>query len=84
MNVVPLTLNNEFVVNGVFEIPFINLDLDLEVFDELNHINPWQFHYRFMKEKKAMISPVSVIYRQCYGELAVPSHANLGHVPPSN
>lgn len=43
LNIVPLTMSNEYLMNGVFEIPFVQIDLDPEVFSELNQINPWQF-----------------------------------------
>lgn len=71
INIIPLTISQDSLMNGVFEIPFADLSLSPDVFHELNNISPWQFHYRFLKERKVQASPIRLVYRQCYGELVV-------------
>lgn len=71
VNIVPLMTAPDTIVNGVFEMPLVEVDLSPEVFTELNAVNPWQFQYRCIKEKKVKDSSVRVVYRQCNADLVV-------------
>lgn len=64
MNVIPAVTASDIVLNGVFEVPLIDLELSGALFQELNNINPWQFQHRFLKENKGNPRPASIILRQ--------------------
>lgn len=80
MNVLPLTTSADTVLNGIFELPLLDLHMCPEVFQELNIINPWQFQYKFLKEKKVKPLSTRVVVRQCNTDLSVAA-ADPGHVP---
>ncbi len=80
MNVLPLTTAGDTVLNGIFELPLLDLHMCPEVFQELNIINPWQFQYKYLKEKKVKTLQPRVLIRQCNTDLSVAA-ADAGHVP---
>jgi hypothetical protein len=80
MNVLPLTTSTDTVLNGIFELPLLDLHMCPEVFQELNIINPWQFQYKYLKEKKVKTLQPRVLIRQCNTDLSVAS-THPGHVP---
>ena len=78
--VLPLTTSTDTVLNGIFELPLLDLHMCPEVFQELNIINPWQFQYKYLKEKKVKTLQPRVLIRQCNTDLSVAS-THPGHVP---
>lgn len=74
MNVIPAVTSPDTILNGVFEIPLLDLELSGALFQELNNINPWQFQHRFLKENKGNPRPASIILRQ--------SNSSLGDMYP--
>jgi hypothetical protein len=71
MNAIPLTITSDNVMNGVFEVPIIDLPLNQTFFTEFNNITAWQFQHRVHKDKKAALTQTSVIFRQSAHELSV-------------
>ena len=63
MNVIPIITANEVVLSGVFEIPLLDIEVNPDLFENLNNCSPWQFQYRYLKEKKANTKPASVVFR---------------------
>lgn len=70
MNVLPTITQPDTIMNGVFEVPLLDLELSAELFQELNNISPWQFQFRYIKEKKAEARSASIIFRQNNADLA--------------
>jgi len=70
INAMPMVSSSDIILSGVFEVPFVELELSSLVFQELNNINPWQFQYRFLKDKKGSQSPITLIYRQCHTDIS--------------
>jgi hypothetical protein len=86
MNAVPLTITSDSVMNGVFEVPMIDLPVNQTFFSEFNNITAWQFQHRVHKDKKASLTQTTVMYRQSAHELSVglpliPRHCSP--LPPS-
>ena len=75
MNVIPIVTAAETIISGVFEIPLLDLEISPSLFEELNDCNPWQFQFRYLKEKKASTMPASIIFRQ--------NNADLGDMLPA-
>jgi hypothetical protein len=74
INVIPSVSSSDTVINGAFEVPMLDLELSGALFQELNNISPWQFQYRFLKEKKCNAKAASIIYRQ--------NNASIGDMYP--
>lgn len=70
INVLPVVTTSDTILNGIFEVPLLDLELNFSLFQELNNISPWQFQMRYLKEKKAKTLPISVIFRQNNTDLA--------------
>ena len=79
MNVIPLVSAPDTIVSGIFEIPMLDIEMSPEVFQELNIISPWQFQYKYLKEKKVRTISPRVVYRQSNTDLSVWS-SHIGYV----
>lgn len=75
LNVIPILSASDTLISGVFEVPLLDLDLSTNLFEELNNCSPWQFQYRYLKEKKANAMPASIIFRQ--------NNTDIGDMLPS-
>lgn len=71
MNAIPLTISNDTVMSGVFEVPLVDLPLNQAFFSEFNNISAWQFQHRVHKDRKASVSQTTIVYRQSAQELSV-------------
>lgn len=71
MNAIPLTISNDTVMSGVFEVPMVDLPLNQAFFSEFNNISAWQFQHRVHKDRKASVSQTTIVYRQSAQELSV-------------